>query len=135
VTAAARGVFTVNSFDSEQYDDADGTKLGRARILKTFTGDLEGESSVEMLFATPSDERLGVYVAIERVDAALHGRKGSFVLRHDGIRDGDRQSLSVIVVPGSGTSGLLGLSGELAIDIDADGTHHYRFDYKISDGE
>ena len=88
-----------------------------------------------MLFATPSDDKLGVYVAIERVDGALHGRNGSFVLRHDGIRHHGGQTLSVIVVPGSATGELTGLTGELAIDIDADGAHHYRFDYKISDGE
>lgn len=135
MTQSARGDFTLNSFDSEEYDDVNGTKLGRVRIAKTFTGDLEGDGSVEMLFATPSDEKLGVYVAIERVDGTLHGRNGSFVFRHDGIRDRSGQSLSVTVVPGSGAGELLGLSGELAIDIDADGAHHYRFDYKISDGE
>jgi len=135
VTATARGDFTLNTFDSEEYDDVDGTKLGRARIAKTFTGDLEAESSVEMLFATPSDETLGVYVAIERVDGVLHGRKGSFVLRHDGIRDPGGQSLSVIVAPGSATGELVGLTGDLAIEIDPDGAHHYRFDYKISNGE
>ena len=75
-----------------------------------------------MLFATPADEGLGVYVAIERFDGALHGREGSFVFRHDGIRESGAQSLSVIVVPGSASGELVGLRGDLAIDIDVDGT-------------
>ena len=135
MTTTARGDFELTSFDSDEYDDVNGTKLGRARIVKKFSGDLDGDSTVEMLFATPADEGLGVYVAIERFDGALHGREGSFVFRHDGIRESGAQSLSVIVVPGSASGELVGLRGDLAIDIDVDGAHHYRFDYKISDGE
>ena len=41
------------------------------------------------------------------------------------------QELSVLVVPDSGTGELVGLSGELAIDV-ADGKHTYALTYDIA---
>jgi len=43
-------------------------------------------------------------------------------------------SLSVVVVPDSGTDGLLGLSGTLQITI-SDGRHDYRLAYSLPDPE
>ena len=70
------------------------------------------------------------YVAIERVDGILNGREGSFVLQHTGSMNRGTPSLSVTVVPDSGTGGLVGLAGEFKIII-AEGQHSYEFDYTL----
>ncbi|MEO6297919.1 MAG: DUF3224 domain-containing protein, partial [Dokdonella sp.] len=69
------------------------------------------------------------YVALERVSGMLHGRQGSFVLQHSGTMDRGAPTLSVSVVPDSGTGDLTGLSGSMQIVIAEGGAHSYLFDY------
>ena len=84
-------------------------------INKTFAGDLHGSSVGQMLaFRTPVQGSAG-YVAMERVTATLAGRQGGFTLQHNGLMTRGRPELSVVVVPDSGSEGLLGLSGTLEI--------------------
>ena len=70
------------------------------------------------------------YVAIERVTGRVHGRAGSFALQHFGVMNRGASSLTLSVVPDSGTGELTGLSGTMSIDI-RDGQHFYAFDYSL----
>jgi hypothetical protein len=70
------------------------------------------------------------YVAIEQVTGVLRGRRGTFFLQHRGVMDRGTPTLSVTVVPDSGTGELEGLSGTMTIDI-AGGEHSYTFDYAL----
>jgi ATP-binding cassette, subfamily B, bacterial HlyB/CyaB len=80
------------------------------------------------------DVELGAYVAIERVTGALNGLSGSFVLQHSGtISRRGIPTLTVSVVPDSGTGALKGIAGTMMINI-ADGKHFYVFDYTLGDG-
>jgi hypothetical protein len=45
----ATGTFEIESWDEKPYDEREGAKLARARMRKTFHGDIEGESSTELL--------------------------------------------------------------------------------------
>ena len=94
-------------------------------------GDLEGESSVEMLSAGSSVKGSAGYVAIERVVGTLHGRTGTFVLQHSGSMNRGAPSLTISVVPDSGTGALTGLAGTMTIDI-VDGQHRFAFDYTLT---
>ena len=104
--------------------------LGRLSINKTFRGDMEGNSQGQMLSAGTSIPNSAGYVAIERVEGTLKGKRGSFVLQHSGTMDRGTPSLLVTVVPDSGTEELTGISGTLDIII-ADGKHSYDFDYSL----
>lgn len=73
-------------------------------------------------------------MAIERVEGRLSGREGSFVLQHTGTMAQGKPSLSVTVVPDSGTGALQGLTGEFRISM-ADGQHSYEFDYELPEPE
>jgi predicted flavoprotein YhiN len=129
----ASGTFDANRTPYPPYDMAEGATLGRTTITKMFRGDLEGTSVVEMLSAMSDVQGSAGYVAIERVTGALHGLSGSFVLQHSGImsRHGI-PTLTVSVVPDSGTGALKGIAGTMTIKI-ADGKHSYVFDYTLSD--
>jgi hypothetical protein len=70
------------------------------------------------------------YVALEQVVGELDGKKGSFVLQHTGTMSRGVPTLSVTVVPDSGTEELMGLSGAFAITV-ADGKHSYEFNYTL----
>src|SRR3712207_4936541 len=78
----AAGTFEIQSWDEKPYEEQEGTRLSRTRLTKTFSGDVEGESAAELLMAYGSEEGSAAYVGLERVTGSVHGRTGSFVLRH-----------------------------------------------------
>ncbi len=131
MTETAKGTFEVKATPLAFDGKADGADLGRMTFDKVFHGDLEATSQVQMLSAiSKSVKGSAAYVAIEWVTGTLHGRKGSFVLHHTGIMDKGAQSLSVRVVPDSGSGELVGLMGGYSIDI-KDGVHFYVFEYGL----
>jgi hypothetical protein len=96
--------FEITGWDETRYDEpAEGPPLARATVRKRFSGPLVGTSVAELLTAGRSG-----YLASERVDGALEGRSGTFVLQHGGVGD----HAFGHIVPGSGTGELAGLSGE-----------------------
>jgi hypothetical protein len=107
-----------------------GVVLGRLGITKVFHGDLDATSVVQMLSAGGSVKGSAGYVAIERVTGSLHGRAGSFILQHSGSMNRGAASLTVTVVPDTGTGDLAGLAGAMTIDI-VDGKHFYAFEYAL----
>ena len=109
---------------------AEESKVGRMSIDKQFHGDLEATSKGEMLAVQTETKGSAGYVAMERVAGTLRGRKGSFVLQHSATMDRGKPSLSITVVPDSGTGELAGLTGSMKIIIDA-GKHSYEFDYTL----
>jgi hypothetical protein len=106
------------------------TPWARMRLDKTFHGELAGTSAGEMLAAGTDTKGSAGYVALEKVEATLGGRKGSFFLQHSGLLDRGAPSLTVTVIPDSGTGELAGLKGSMSIDI-ANGQHHYEFNYSL----
>jgi hypothetical protein len=121
------GTFEVNIIPQT---DREIPMLSRMTIDKVFKGDIEGVTQGQMLSAKTADPKSAGYVAIERVEGAVRGREGSFVLQHSAIMNKGVPSLTIIVVPGSGTNELTGLSGELSINI-RDGKHYYEFNYSL----
>ena len=113
-------------------DASDGAKRARMSIDKQFHGDLEATSRGEMLSAMTTTQGSAGYVAIEKVDGTLHGRKGSFVLQHDATMTRGAPHLNIIVVPDSGSGELAGLVGTMKIIIAPDGKHSYEFDYALA---
>jgi len=127
----AQGSFEVKLAPQPAAPGTEAAALGRQTIDKQFHGDLEGSSLGEMLAVMDKNTGSGAYVALERVTGTLGGRQGSFVLMHSATMTRGAPALSVTVVPDSGSGELQGLSGTLAIHIDAKGAHSYTFDYSL----
>jgi hypothetical protein len=126
-----KGTFEVKMTAEPPFSDIDGISLGRVTFEKTFRGDLDATSVVHMIGARNANVPTSAgYVALERVTGTLAGRRGTFVLQHNGIMNRGKGSLDCTVVPDSGTGELTGLSGRLAIDI-VEKQHHYTFDYEL----
>ncbi len=129
----AKGTFEVN-LQPMPFEGADPEwKLGRMSIDKQISGDLVATTKGQMLSAMTNTQGSAGYVAIERVTGTLNGKQGSFVLQHTGLMDRGTPSLSVVVVPDSGTEELVGLEGEFKIMIEA-GSHSYEFNYRLTAG-
>jgi hypothetical protein len=127
----ATGTFEVKLAPQTLADSAADSTLGRMSLDKIFQGDLDATAKGEMLTALTSVKDSAGYVAIERVSGTLQGRKGTFVLQHNGTMTRGAQSLTVTVVPDSGTGELTGLSGKMDIRIEP-GKHVYELEYTIA---
>ncbi|WP_328603241.1 DUF3224 domain-containing protein [Amycolatopsis sp. NBC_00345] len=125
MTITAVATFDLDKWDPQAQDEAGGTEFARVAITKTFTGAIEGTSTVEMLTATNATSR--AYVAFERLSVSVDGRKGTFVLRHAAGDEG----LSLVVLAGSGSGELAGLSGTAAITQDGAGHHTFTLSYDL----
>jgi hypothetical protein len=127
----ATGSFEVTLQPLPNADVSADARFGRMLLTKKFSGDLSGFARGQMLSATSDVKGSAGYVAIDHVTGELDGRQGSFVLQHWGALNRGAQTLSIMVVPDSGTDELTGLSGTLSIHI-IDGKHFYDFIYSIS---
>lgn len=126
----ATGLFDITLQPQSLSPVAETTGLGRLSLDKVFSGDLQGSSQGEMLSFRSSTPGSAGYVAMERVQASLHGRSGSFVLQHSASMAQGQSTQSITVVPDSATAALQGLSGSMQITID-NGQHAYRFVYQL----
>jgi Protein of unknown function (DUF3224) len=132
VTKHAIGPFDVKLTPQ---DDKGDPNLGRMIIDKQFHGDIEGMSKGQMLTGMSEVKGAGSYVAIEKVDATLQGRKGTFILQHIGIMVRGAPSLTITVVPDSGTGQLVGLTGKMNINIAEGGKHSYDLEYTLANSQ
>lgn len=128
----ATGTFEVKLNPQAPGDPAEDATLGRMSIDKQFHGDLEATSQGQMLTAGTAVQGSAGYVAMERVNGTLQGRRGAFVLQHSGAMTRGTPQLTITVVPDSGAGQLTGLAGKMAIDI-ADGKHSYDFEYTLAE--
>lgn len=125
-----RGEFEVKMASLPTHDTAEGSPLGRRSLDKSYFGELDATGVGEMLAAGTATKGSAGYVAIERVCGTLGGKSGSFVLQHSGTMNRGEPSLSIAVVPDSGTGELIGLSGKMMIEIQP-GKHFYDFEYSL----
>jgi Protein of unknown function (DUF3224) len=124
----ATGSFDVKLTPLPPGEDA---PLGRFTIDKQFHGDLEATSKGQMLAFSSSVKGSAGYVAMEHVTGTLNGKRGTFVLQHNGIMTRGSGELTVMVVPDSGTADLEGLAGTMRIDV-AGGKHSYVFECTVT---
>lgn len=124
--AVATGSFDVTLTPSSEPDDP----ISSFALSKIFHGDLEGTSAGHMLAVRTPVEGSAGYVAMERVSATLGGRTGTFALQHSGSMAAGTQTLSITVVPDSGTQALTGLKGSMDITIEG-AQHFYTLRYSL----
>jgi len=118
------------SWDEQSYIEvADGPKLSRASVTNTYSGVIEGEGTLEYLLMYRADGSCP-FVGAERIVGSVHGRAGSFVLRHDGEFAQETAATTLTVVEGAGTGELANLRGTGKFAA----THEnmeYTFDYEF----
>lgn len=126
-----RGTFDINGWEESPYDEQDETKLTRTHVTKTFSGEIEGTSTAELLMVYGAVQGSAAYAGFERITASVNGRSGSFVLHHTATSDASHgpPTATWSVVPDSGTGELKGLRGKADISRDSDGGHAFTLDY------
>jgi hypothetical protein len=125
MTSTATASFVLDKWEPQATDKAAGTEFARVAIAKTFTGAVEGTSTVEMLTASNATSR--AYVGFERLAVSVDGRKGAFVLHHTA----DDTGLTLKILTGSGSGELAGISGTASIEIDEEKNHTFTLAYEL----
>jgi hypothetical protein len=129
----ARGTakITVQGSEAKPYDQTASPALTEIRLSETFTGDIDGESTVRAL-QLQRDDKSACLVSMQRFRGKLGGRQGTFVLQGSEIVENGKIKATWFVVPRSGTGDLSGLRGEGGFEGDfgkgSDGTLEYWFE-------
>ncbi|TDC21429.1 DUF3224 domain-containing protein [Streptomyces sp. 8K308] len=106
--------------------------VGLATMNKQYEGEVVGRSATLFTAAFDQSTGTGTYVAMESFEGELQGQSGAFNFAHSATTLGEgRQSDFFIIVPGSGTGELVGITGAGGIAVDPDGTHRIWFDYDL----
>jgi|tagenome__1003787_1003787.scaffolds.fasta_scaffold20308448_2 hypothetical protein len=112
MATSATAEFQVTNWKEDSLLEAGGgPKVTRASVTMAFEGDLEGDGAVEWLMSYDNGSTAR-FVGMERVVGKVGDRSGTFVLQHIGAFDGETATAELLVVPGTGTGELEGLSGE-----------------------
>ena len=123
----ASGPFDVKVTPHEAAPDA---TVARMLLYKEFHGELEAIAHGEMIASSEPLTGAAAYVALDRVTGTLHDRSGSFLIAHRGTMNSAGQQLSIIIVPGSGTGQLEGITGTIGIRIE-EKKHYYDIEYEV----
>jgi hypothetical protein len=112
MSVEAKCSFQITSWDEKTYEDiGGGAKLSNVKVTQSYSGAIEGTSSIEYLMSYTAQGTAN-FVGLERVTGTVAGRTGAFVLQHvGGFADGKARSAWTVVV-GSGTEGLASLHGD-----------------------
>ncbi len=110
--AGATGTFTITSMGEDTLQEVEGgTKLTRAYGTQAFTGDIEGEGSVEWLMCyLPGGTAR--FLGVQRITGSIGGRTGTVVIESVGDHDGSQSKGTWTVIAGAGSGELSGLTGE-----------------------
>src|SRR5688572_7217996 len=111
VALPARCTSCVSNWNEEVTREFEsGTRLARASVTQSYSGDIAGESVVEYLLSYGVDGTVK-FVGLEVVTGSVGGRAGSVVIQHDGTFVGPRARSDWSFVYGSGTDELISLRG------------------------
>ena len=125
----AAATFSIKSWDEKPWAEVKGMpKLTRASVIKSYEGDIAGEGKAESLMMY-RDDGSATFTGLERVVGSVGGRSGSFVFQQNGTYENGVAKIKLSVVPGSGTEGLRGLSGEGEFAVGHDPPYKMTLDY------
>lgn len=131
MTKRANARFAIKSWDEQPYSEGkDLPKLTRARVIKIFTGDIEGEGQVEYLMMYRSDGS-ATFVGLERIVGRIGDRTGSFVLQRSGVFESGKATESYSVIPGSASGDLRGLRGDGSSAVGHGTEHPFVLNYEL----
>lgn len=127
----AKGTFEVLGGKDDAIDELDGgVKLTHASGTQSFTGDIVADGAVDWLMLHRSD-RTARFVGIQRVSGTVGDRRGTLALTADGDHDGTGSKIALVIVEGSGTADLTGISGSGTMTAPGGRTGTYELEYRL----
>jgi len=128
----ATATFSLKQWEERPYDEADGApKLTRAGVLYAFEGELSGEGRLEYLMAYLPDGTAR-FVGLQRFSGRIGQRDGTFIFQHGGRFADGVASDTWKVIPGSGTGGLAGITGQVEFSSGHAERYEIIFEYELA---
>jgi hypothetical protein len=128
---AANARFAIKSWEEKAYSEGQGLpRMTRARVSKTYSGDIEGDGQVEYLMLY-RDDGTAAFVGLERVVGRVGGKAGSFVLQRTGVFESGQAKETYSVVEGSATGELGGLRGDGSSSLGHGLEHPFVLSYEL----
>ena len=128
---SAKARFAINAWDEKPYSEGqDLPKLTRASVMKTYSGDIDGEGQVEYLMMY-RDDGSATFVGLERVSGRVAGKSGTFVLQRTGVFEDGQAKETYSVIHGSATGELLGLRGDGSTSVGHGMEHPFTLVYEF----
>jgi Protein of unknown function (DUF3224) len=127
------GTFSTSDMAPTDYvpEITTGLPTGHLHLVKTYRGAVTGRSITQFSCAFDQATGVGGYVAMESFEGTVDGRQGTFNFMHSATTSGqDRSNEFGVIVPGSGTGELAGITGAVRIVMDADG-ERMEFDHNL----
>ena len=127
---SATGTFEITGMHEDPWGrEEQEPRLTRAGGTQRFSGDIEGDGVVEWLACYVNGQaRL---VGLQRIDGAVAGRDGAFVIEATSDHDGKQSSGSWRILDGTGSGDLAGISGQGGFEATGGRTVGYRLDYEL----
>ena len=126
-----KATFASKAWEEKPYTEIDaGRKLTRVHAVFAYTGDVEGEGTVDYLMAY-SPDGTGNFVGMERIVGRIGNRSGSFIAQHTGTFDPKSVITQWDFVPGLGTDALEGLAGHGELKLEGHGPYPFSFEYNF----
>ena len=111
MTSTLATTLKIASWDeSPTHEFPDGSKWTRAAVTLAEGTDGLADGTWDMVMLNLADGT-SHYATVMRLTGTLDGRPGSFALMGEGTFDGTTSSTTATIVPGSGTDGLVGITG------------------------
>jgi uncharacterized protein DUF3224 len=131
----ANATYSVKSWDRRPWhgapDKKADVKLFRLEMNHVYEGIIEGESTIQYLMSQKGGNEVN-FVGLEKVVGRIDGKSGTFVFQRIGTFDNGNVIETVIVLPGSGTGELIGLSGQTIVEhMGHQETYPFLFEYEI----
>jgi hypothetical protein len=129
--ATATGTFEVRPGDETPIDEpGDGLRLTHATGTQRFSGDIEGDGSIDWLMCyLPT--KTARYVGLQRIAGTIGGRRGSVILEATGGHDGTGSASTWSIIEGTGTGDLAGIRGTGGFEAKGGPTVSYWLDYEL----
>ena len=127
----ARGTFQVTEWDEQPYHEGASGKLSLAVVAQAFSGSVSGRGDSRWLMSYRPDGTAH-FVGLQRVDGAVEGRRGSFVLQTIGDFDGRTAKWTADVIEGSADGELSGMRGSGRFDAEHGPEASYELDLVIT---
>ena len=113
MTSESKGTFRVESWDEELVSEiSGGPTIKRAKVLKRYQGEMEGEGIVSYVFLYNTPNQADIH-GFERFTGVVDGKYGSFVLEHKGEFVDGKADIMQTIVSKSATDDLYGIEGHI----------------------
>lgn len=104
-------LFEIMSWDETTIHESDnGAKHTRAKIGKTYRGELQGQGALEYLLAYRPDGSAD-FVGLEHFVGKLGDKEGSFAMTHSGTFNQGSVVSDFVIISGSGAESLSEIAG------------------------